>query len=114
MTEHEQPPEALLTISDAAQRLHVSTKSVRRWIADGDLTAYRIGKSLIRVNATELDALLRRIPTARGGHHDRPAPSAAVHPVAVKTRAQQICTGQAVFSIGETRWTVPLFAPPAD
>lgn len=52
------------TIDSAADRLHVTTKTVRRWIAEGRLTAYRVGPRLVRVDAREVDDLLRPIPTA--------------------------------------------------
>ena len=53
----------LVTISDAADRLNVCTRTVRRWIADGTLNGYRVGPHLIRVAPAEVDALLRPIPT---------------------------------------------------
>ncbi len=56
----------LLTIADTAERLHVSTKTVRRRIADGRLTAYRVGPHLIRLDPAEVDGLLRPIPSAGG------------------------------------------------
>lgn len=52
------------TIADAAARLGVSPRTIRRRIADGQLTAYRFGPRLIRLDAVEVDAVLRRIPAA--------------------------------------------------
>lgn len=52
------------TIADAAARLGVSPRTIRRRIADGHLTAYRFGPRLIRLDAVEVDAVLRRIPAA--------------------------------------------------
>jgi excisionase family DNA binding protein len=54
-----------LTIADAAVRLRVSTKTIRRRIADGSLTGYRVGPHLIRLDPAEVDALMRPIPTAK-------------------------------------------------
>lgn len=51
-----------LTIAEAAERLKLSTKTVRRYIANGRLTGYRVGPTLIRVDPVEVDALLRPIP----------------------------------------------------
>jgi excisionase family DNA binding protein len=53
----------------AAKRYGVSEKSIRRYIAQGLITGYRIGqKRLIRVDLTECDArLLTAIPTAKAG-----------------------------------------------
>jgi excisionase family DNA binding protein len=54
-----------VTIAAAAERLGLSTKSVRRRIADGTLPAYRIGPRLIRLDSADVDRLLpRRIPAA--------------------------------------------------
>lgn len=56
--------EPRLTIAEAAERLHVSTKTIRRYIASGRLTGYRVGTHLIRLNPSEVERLLRPIPTA--------------------------------------------------
>ncbi len=55
----------LLSIAQAAEILGLSTKTIRRRIAAGDLPAYRNGRRLIRVKASDLNRLFRRIPTAR-------------------------------------------------
>lgn len=60
-------PFAFLSIAQAAELLGVTTKSVRRWIADGVLPARRIGTRTIRIAASDIDAALRPIPSARGG-----------------------------------------------
>lgn len=49
-----------------AEHIGVSDKTMRRMIASGRITGYRVGPRLIRVDLNELDALLRRIPTAAG------------------------------------------------
>ncbi len=51
------------TIAEAARRTGVSTKTIRRRIAEGRLTGYRFGPTLIRLNPAEVDALLRPIPS---------------------------------------------------
>jgi excisionase family DNA binding protein len=52
------------SIPDAAARAGVTTRSIRRWIASGDLSAYRIGRRMIRLDADELDRRMQAIPTA--------------------------------------------------
>lgn len=52
------------TIAEAAERLGVSTKTVRRYIADGRITGYRFGPRFIRLNPAEVDAALRVIQSA--------------------------------------------------
>ncbi len=47
----------LLTITDVADRCSVSVKTVRRWIAAGDLVAHRLGQQL-RVSEADLAAFL--------------------------------------------------------
>lgn len=51
------PPVHLVPLADAAAHFHVSVKTLRRRIADGTITGYRIGR-LIRVG---LDELTRRL-----------------------------------------------------
>lgn len=48
-----------LSLVEAADRLGVSTKTVRRRIAEGDLIAYRLGPRLLRVDAASVNALGR-------------------------------------------------------
>lgn len=58
----------LESIPHAADYLGVSTKTIRRRIADGSLTGYRAGPRLIRVDLNEVDRLLKPIPSAGGDH----------------------------------------------
>lgn len=53
----------LASIQQAAEYAAVSPKTLRRRIADGSLTGYRVGQRLIRVDLNELDDLLQPIPT---------------------------------------------------
>lgn len=57
----------LVSIGQAAEYLGVGSRTIRRRIADGSLTGYRIGSRVIRVDLNELDAMLRPIPTTGGG-----------------------------------------------
>ena len=54
----------LAPLSEAARYAHCHEKTIRRRIADGSITAYRFGPRLIRIDLNEVDALLRRIPSA--------------------------------------------------
>lgn len=51
-----------ITVTEAAEYLQISDRTVRRLIADGELTGYRIGRSgrLIRVDLNEIDDVLMR------------------------------------------------------
>jgi excisionase family DNA binding protein len=54
-----------LTLPIAADRLNCHVKTIRRLIASGHLTGYRIGRKMVRVDATELDQLAVPIPTVQ-------------------------------------------------
>lgn len=54
-----------VSLSQAAELMSVSVKTVRRRIADGTLPAYRCGRRAIRVRVADLDLAFRRIPSAR-------------------------------------------------
>jgi excisionase family DNA binding protein len=56
----------LVSVQIGAKFASVSEKTIRRYIASGDLTGYRLGKKLIRVDLDEINQLLKRIPTAGG------------------------------------------------
>jgi excisionase family DNA binding protein len=56
----------LVSLAAAADATDVHPRTVRRWIAAGRLTGYRVGPRLIRVDLAEVDALLHPIPTAAG------------------------------------------------
>lgn len=53
-----------LTITEAADLMSVSTKTVRRLISRGQLPARRIGSRMIRIDAADLDALGRNLTVA--------------------------------------------------
>jgi len=65
----------LVPIAVGADSVHVSSKTIRRRIADGSLTGYRMGPRLIRIDLDELDALMRPIPTAGDAALLRPGPA---------------------------------------
>lgn len=56
-------PSRLVALKVAAERFDCSERTVRRMIAAGELTGYRVGKRLVRLDADELDRLARVIPT---------------------------------------------------
>jgi excisionase family DNA binding protein len=53
----------LRPLNDAAAYAGCSRYTLRRRIADGTLTGYRLGPRLISVDLNEIDATLRPIPT---------------------------------------------------
>lgn len=54
-----------LSLEEAAECMSLSVKTIRRRIADGTIPAYQCGRRPIRIRLDELEAALRRIPSAR-------------------------------------------------
>ncbi len=54
-----------LSLEQAAEITDQSIRTLRRRISDGSLPAYRLGPRIIRIKLDDLQALARRIPTAR-------------------------------------------------
>lgn len=54
---------SLVSVPEAAKQFNCSTRTIRRYIADGRLTGYRIGPRMLRVDRAELD----RLPALVGG-----------------------------------------------
>ena len=53
----------LAPLNTAADYADVHPRTLRRRIADGSITGYRMGPRIIRVDLNEVDALLTPIPT---------------------------------------------------
>ncbi len=54
-----------LSLEEAAEVMSLSVKTIRRRIADGTIPAYQCGRRPIRIRLEDLEAALRRIPSAR-------------------------------------------------
>lgn len=55
----------LVALSNAAEQYDISVKTLRRRIADGTLTGYKLGPRLLRVDLDELESSLSKMPAAR-------------------------------------------------
>jgi excisionase family DNA binding protein len=53
-------------IDATAERLDVNPRTIRRIIARGQLTGYRLGDRMIRIDPAEVDSLMQPIPTVNG------------------------------------------------
>lgn len=53
-------PRRLVTVSQAADYVMVHPATIRRRIASGEITGYRLGSRVIRVDLDELGQLLKR------------------------------------------------------
>jgi excisionase family DNA binding protein len=51
--------EAYLTVSEAAALLKVHKSTIRRWIGQGDLPAYRIGRRRVALKRTDVARLVK-------------------------------------------------------
>lgn len=58
-------PGAFLSLAAAADMLGISVHTLRRRIASGELPSFRTGKRIIRVRVSDLEKMLRRVPSAR-------------------------------------------------
>ncbi|WP_370644364.1 helix-turn-helix domain-containing protein [Nesterenkonia sp. LB17] len=54
-------PFTVATVDQTAEMLGVSTRSVRRWIDDGSLPAFRIHGHLLRIKVADIEALLEPV-----------------------------------------------------
>ena len=61
------PSLRLVSLAAGAAFADVSVRTLRRYIAQGRLTGYRVGPRLVKVDLNELEQLARPIPAARAG-----------------------------------------------
>lgn len=58
----------LASLDAAAEYIGVTTRTLRRWIADGDIVAYRLGRRIVRIDLDEVDdKLCKPVPNAKAG-----------------------------------------------
>ena len=55
----------LITLIEAARRVGVHPRTMRRYVSDGLIAGYTVGPRLVKFDVADLDALVRRIPAAR-------------------------------------------------
>ena len=48
----------MISLTDAAQRLGVNYRTIRRWIAAGRIDAVRVGPRLLKIDAAQLDRVM--------------------------------------------------------
>ncbi|RPA12758.1 helix-turn-helix domain-containing protein [Gordonia sp. OPL2] len=53
---------SFVSITEAADYVGVSSKSIRRYISDGRLRAYRTGPKLLRIRMADLDSMVTGDP----------------------------------------------------
>lgn len=53
-----------ITAADARDRLNITDKTLRRYVATGKIPAYRMGGRLLRFKPEDIDALMEPVPAA--------------------------------------------------
>ena len=53
-----------VSLLEAAEYARIPMRTMRSWVSQGWLPAYRIGPRQIQIDLNDVDALRRRIPTA--------------------------------------------------
>jgi excisionase family DNA binding protein len=71
------PERTFLTTQEVSRLLHVSVQTVRRWIKDEKLPAYKVGPRMWRIRMADLDEWLRRSAVASSSE-DTPVESMTV------------------------------------
>ncbi len=61
--------ETYLTVAEAATLLRVAQSTIRRWIRQGDVPAYRIGPRRVALKRTDLDALITSVQLGAARSH---------------------------------------------
>ncbi|MCV7204656.1 excisionase family DNA-binding protein [Mycolicibacterium peregrinum] len=51
----------LIPLTEAAKRLGVHYRTIRRWIAEGRIDAVRVGPRMLKIDAAQLDRLVNPI-----------------------------------------------------
>lgn len=59
--------QSFLTPQEVSNLLHVSVQTVRRWIREEKLPAYRVGPRMWRIRAVDLDEWLQRSAAVTNG-----------------------------------------------
>ena len=58
-------PRRLASLKEAAGYADLNTRTLRRYIASGRITGYRVGPKLLKVDLNELDSIVRPVAAAR-------------------------------------------------
>lgn len=70
--EAEQMDTDLLTAAEAARLLKVSIVTVKRWLKDGRLPAYRLGPRYVRIRRADLSKVLTPVSKGAADAEDEP------------------------------------------
>lgn len=54
-------PSDFISTTEAGRIVGCNISTVRQWIYEGDLPAYRLGRTMIRIRRSDLEDLIKRI-----------------------------------------------------
>jgi len=57
----------LVSMSEAAEHLGICERTMRRYVAEGRVRAFKLGPKIVRFDVNDLDDLLTPIPNGRAG-----------------------------------------------
>lgn len=57
----------LITLPEAAEYLGLSVQTLRLWIDNGRIPAYRVGQKFIRVKVADIEAMIQPVPPTKDG-----------------------------------------------
>lgn len=60
-------PVRRVPLAEGSAYSHLSIKTLRRYIAAGLITGYRVGPKLLQVDLDEIDRIIRPVPTVGNG-----------------------------------------------
>lgn len=69
------PDDSFLTVAEVAEKLKLNQQTVRNWIDQGSLPAYRAGRR-VRIRRADFERILARYRGGRGDGADATGPSA--------------------------------------
>lgn len=93
--------EEYLTVSEAAALLRVAPSTIRRWIREGELPAYRLGRRRVGLKRDELSRLVKPMGSQEALGHDTAADADLEHITRRKLTPEEVA------SEAWRPWTVP-------
>lgn len=88
-----------VTVAQAADLLHVNQSTIRRWIREGKLPAYRVGERRLALRVADLDRVVSPVREVRGGRE----PVGETRPVGRRLTPDEVRRGLEAIDRAEER-----------